>query len=78
MSDSLQPHGILQARILQWVAFPSGNLPKPGIELMSPALAGEFFTSWATVEAHWHWYMNIIQGKTYPLYSADTESLVQE
>ena len=25
-------HGILQARILEWVAFPSpGDLPKPGI-----------------------------------------------
>ena len=27
-------HGILQARILEWVAFPSpGDLPKPGIKL---------------------------------------------
>ena len=32
-------HGILQARILEWVAFPSpGDLPNPGIEPMSPAL----------------------------------------
>ena len=32
-------HGILQARILEWVAFPSpGNLPKPGIEPRSPTL----------------------------------------
>ena len=32
-------HGILQARILEWVAFPfSRDLPNPGIELMSPAL----------------------------------------
>ena len=45
--------GILQARILEWVAFPSpGNLPDPRIEhlsLMSPALAGGFFitsTTW--------------------------------
>ena len=41
-------HGILQARILEWVAFlPPGELPNPGIEpasLTSPALAGEFFT----------------------------------
>ena len=30
-------HGILQARILEWVAFPfSRDLPKPGIELRSP------------------------------------------
>ena len=32
-------HGILQARILEWVAFPSpGVLPDPGIEPRSPAL----------------------------------------
>ena len=30
-------HGILQARILKWVTFPSsGDLPNPGIELRSP------------------------------------------
>ena len=32
-------HGILQARILEWVAFPSpGDLPNPGIELRSSVL----------------------------------------
>ncbi|XP_061242821.1 glycine cleavage system H protein, mitochondrial isoform X2 [Bos javanicus] len=34
--------GIFQARILEWVAIPP--LPDPGMELMSPALAGRFFT----------------------------------
>ena len=30
-------HGILQARILEWVPFPSpGDLPDPGIEPGSP------------------------------------------
>ena len=42
-------HGILQARTLEQVAMPaSGDLLKPGIELeslMSPALAGGFFTT---------------------------------
>ena len=42
-------HGILQARILEWVAIPSaGVLPSPGIEpasLISLALAGGFFTT---------------------------------
>ena len=35
-------HGILQVRILEWVAkIPSlGDLPDPEIELASPALAG--------------------------------------
>ena len=32
-------HGILQARILEWIAIPSlGNLPDPGMEPGSPAL----------------------------------------
>ena len=32
-------HGILQARILEWVAFPfPGDLPNPGIKPRSPAL----------------------------------------
>ena len=39
-------HGILQARILEWAAFPSpGDLPNPGIELLSLALAGGLFTT---------------------------------
>ena len=41
-------HGILQARILEWVAISSSrgwNLPDLGIEPASPGLAGEFFTA---------------------------------
>ena len=35
-------HGILQARILEWVAFPSpGDLPNPGIKARSPALQAD-------------------------------------
>ena len=35
-------HGILQARILEWVPFPSpGDLPDPGIEPRSPAFQGD-------------------------------------
>ena len=50
-------HGILQARILATglPCPPPGDLPHPGIEplsLMSPALAGGFFTTSATWEAH--------------------------
>ena len=50
-------HGILQARILEWVAFPSPeDLPDPGVKtvsLMFPALAVMFFTSvtiWETYQ----------------------------
>ena len=51
VSDSLQPlgssvHGILQERILEWVAiFSSGDHPDPGIKAVSLALTGGFFTS---------------------------------
>ena len=35
-------HGILQARILEWIAIPSpGDLPDPGIEPGSPALQAD-------------------------------------
>ena len=42
-------HGILQARILEWVAFPSSrgsSQPRDGIQVSH--IAGGFFTSWAT------------------------------
>ena len=39
-------HGIVQARMLEWVAFPtSEDLPDPGIEPKSLVLAGVFFTT---------------------------------
>ena len=39
-------HGISQARIQEWVAISfSRDLPDPGIELVSPTLAGRFFTT---------------------------------
>ena len=39
-------HGILQARILEWVAISSSrDFPDAGIEPTSPALAAEFFTT---------------------------------
>ena len=39
-------HGILQARILDWVAISfSGDLPDPGIEPRSPALQANALTS---------------------------------
>ena len=39
-------HGILQARILEWLPFPSpGDLPDPGIEPRSPALQADSLIS---------------------------------
>ena len=42
-------HGILQARILKWVAFPfSRGSSRPGDWTQVSPIAGRFFTSWAT------------------------------
>ena len=39
-------HGISQAKYWSGLSFSSpGDLPDPGIELASPALAGRFFTT---------------------------------
>ena len=56
-------HGVLQARILDWVAMPcSRRSSDPGMEpvsFMSPALVGGFFTSSATWEALSYAYIYI-------------------
>ena len=40
------PMGILQARILEWVAtLSSRDFPHPGVETAYPVLAGRFFTT---------------------------------
>ena len=42
-------HGILQARILEWVAFPfSRGSSQPRNQTRVSCIAGGFFTSWAT------------------------------
>ena len=46
-------HGISQARIPEWVAFPSlGHLPDPGIESVSLALEGHQGSHWAPRKVH--------------------------
>ena len=45
-------HGMLQARILEWVAFPlSRGFSQPRDQSQVSGIAGGFFTSWATREA---------------------------
>ena len=45
-------HGILQARILEWVAFPfSRGSSQPRNRTEVSHIVGRFFTSWATKEA---------------------------
>ena len=69
MSDSLQPHGsmdcsplgpsihgILQARILEWIAIPfSRGSSQPRDQTQTSHIAGRFFSIWATREA---WYLS--------------------
>ena len=46
-------HGILQARILEWVTFLfSWESSQPRDQTQVSHIAGGFFTSWATREAH--------------------------
>ena len=57
LSDSLRPHGyavhgILQARILDWAAFPFSRGPsQPRDWTWVSCIAGGFFTTWATRKA---------------------------
>ena len=49
-------HGILQARILEWVAFPFfKESSQHGDQTQVSHIAGIFFTSWATREAQEYW-----------------------
>ena len=59
VSDSLWSHGlygILQTRILEWVAIPFfSRSPQPRDQTYVSYIAGRFFTSWATREAQEYW-----------------------
>ena len=51
-------HGILQARILEWVAFPfCRGSSQPRDQTQASCIAGGFFTSWATREARFELYV---------------------
>ena len=54
-------HGILQARILEWVAFPfSRGSSQPSDWTQVPHIASGFFTSWATREARSWLYFHFL------------------
>ena len=53
-------HGILYAKILEWVVMPSSRGSSQLRDRTQVShIAGEFFTDWATTEAHWD-YRHII------------------
>ena len=48
-------HGILQVRILEWVAFPfSSRFSWPRNQTRVSCIAGGFFTNWAKTNVYWH------------------------
>ena len=56
MDYTYTAHGILQARILEWVAFLfSRGSSQPRDQTQVSCIAGGFFTSWATREAQEYW-----------------------
>ena len=60
--SSSSVHGILQARILKWVAMPSSRGCSPPREtLMFPALTGRSFITSATWEAQEHFFIYSFQ-----------------
>ena len=64
-------HGILQVRILEWVAFPfSRGSSQPRDQTQVSHIAGRFFISWATREAQavfgiWQLYQEMGVGPTW-------------
>ena len=49
-------HGILQARMLEWVAIPfSRGSSEPRDQTQVSHIAGEFLTVWVTKEAQEYW-----------------------
>ena len=58
-------HGILQARILEWVAIPfSGGSSQPRDQTQVFYIAGRFFTTWASREAPVCVYLYLYNAKT--------------
>ena len=56
-------HGILQARILEWAAFPfSRGSSQPRDQTQVSCIAGRFFTSWATREAQFNYGVFLLLG----------------
>ena len=51
-------HGILQARILKWIAIPSRGSSRPRDQTWISCTAGRFFIIWATGEAPSRLYNN--------------------
>ena len=62
--DSLQLHGLIQARVLESVAFLFSRSSQPRDWTQVSCTAGGFFTSWTTREAQEYWMdgLSLLQG----------------
>ena len=73
-------HGILQARILEWLAMPSSrgsSQPRDWIQVSW--IAGGFFTVWATREAQEHFYgLNLYPFRCVSWSSSSSSSFLRE
>ena len=75
-------HGILQARILEWVAFSfSRGSSQPRDRTQVSRITGRFFTSWATREANkpktntiWYRYMWNLKYDTMNLFTEQNQT----
>ena len=55
-------HEILQARILEWIAFPfSTGYSHPRDQTQVSCTAGGIFTVWAVKEAQEYWSLSLLQ-----------------
>ena len=55
-------HGILQARILEWVTFPSSRESfQPRDRTQVSHIAGRFSTNWAKREAHFKLWASVFE-----------------
>ena len=61
-------HGILQARILEWVAFPfSRGYSRPWDRTQVSCIAGRCFNLWATRDAwKWKWKCSVVSNSLQP------------
>ena len=54
-------HGILQARVLEWLAVPfSRRSSQPRDRIQVSHIAGGFFTVWATREVYFNFILNLV------------------
>ena len=71
-------HGMLQARILEWVAFPfSRGSSQPRHRTQASRIAGRFFTSWVTRETQYKMLLVVLPTEFSSVFSSFFSLLYQ-